>query len=95
MVPYRVDKPDPNAADDSGTDGHVAVLRACLQRATEECEHATEDHSLLAAELVSEPATEETAKHSSEIVNSDEAALFRCVRYDAIGTETHCLDVPG
>lgn len=95
VFPYRIDESNTDTASDSGTDSHITVLRACLQRATEEREHASEDNSLLPAILVSERATKKATKHGSEVVHSNEATLLRCVRYDAVGADTDGLDVAG
>src|SRR4051794_32843460 len=75
-VTHWIDKLNANTADDTCADRHIIVCRTSLQPATEQGEETFNDNSLSSSELVPESPTNETAKHSTEIVDRDQASLL-------------------
>ena len=92
---HCVDDADSETTDNSGTNRHVAVLRACLQCAAQQSKQASDDDGFLASVAVSEPTACKASEDSTEIVHSNETALLCCVCDDAIGSEAYSLDISG
>lgn len=90
---YGIDESDAQAHNHPRHQGHGCTDTRRLDASTDESQYTPNDDCLLSSILVTETSTDETSKHGTKVVYSDDTTLFGGVCNDTISTDTDRVDI--